>query len=154
MTGQWQWLDETVLDFTNWGPEEPQNSSRSIYAKLQTSDGTWSSGNTWSHRSYICKKLKVLPKTPPTQAVPRVPKRVHYGLAVVVVVVALCLIGLTAGILYKKTGRPLPSISKPLVFRAGWKAFNNPLYNGPVNTDDSEVDTNTADSNQLVTQMD
>ncbi|KAL0967011.1 hypothetical protein UPYG_G00303400 [Umbra pygmaea] len=170
--GQWRWLDETMMDYINWAEGQPRNSSRYTYGfgSMLSSDGTWSTSTAWHEKPYICKKVKVLPEKPPTKAVPQTAnrKRARYGLAVVVVLAALCLMGLTAGILYKKTGHPLPTFSKPLVFRAGWKgfknsfhkesdnadqsAFNNPLYNEPDNKDDM-VDVNTVDTNQLVKYM-
>ncbi|KAK6302212.1 hypothetical protein J4Q44_G00265670 [Coregonus suidteri] len=54
--------------------------------------------------------------------------------------------------LYKKTGRPLPSFTKPLVFSAGWRAFDNPLYTEPV-TEVDVVNPSTVDTSQLVKHM-
>ncbi|XP_028971190.2 macrophage mannose receptor 1 [Esox lucius] len=154
--GQWKWLDESVLDYTNWAEGEPRNSFRNIYGygRILSSDGTWSTGLIWSDKPYICKRPKILPETPPTHGSFKElgQKRVYYGLAVVVVMAAFCLMGLTAACLYKNTGRPLPSFSKPLVFHPGWRAFNNPLYSEPVNKDDL-VNTNTVDRSQLVDHM-
>ncbi|KAL0967023.1 hypothetical protein UPYG_G00303570 [Umbra pygmaea] len=168
--GQWQWLDGTVLDFINWADGHPNTELNYLeFAMMSSSYGTWGTATRWHSRPYICKKPKFLPETQPTAVSPEADqKRARYGLAVVVVLAALCLIGLTAGILYKKTGHPLPTFSKPLVFRAGWKgfknsfhkesdnadqsAFNNPLYNEPDNKDDM-VDVNTVDTNQLVKYM-
>ncbi|KAL0967016.1 hypothetical protein UPYG_G00303480 [Umbra pygmaea] len=160
--GQWKWLDRTVLDFTNWADGQPSDYSRnSEYGMMLTSDGTWSSGSAWHDKPYICKKPKalVLPETPPTKAVhlKADQKRVRYGLAVVVVLAALCLMGLTVRTLYKKTGRAPsadPSFSNFLVFRkplfsAALKAFDNPVYVEPVTTSDM-VNTNMVDTSQLV----
>uniref|UniRef100_A0A6Q2YAE0 Mannose receptor, C type 1b n=1 Tax=Esox lucius TaxID=8010 RepID=A0A6Q2YAE0_ESOLU len=58
--GQWKWLDESVLDYTNWAEGEPRNSSRNIYGygRILSSDGTWSTGTSWSDKPYICKRPK------------------------------------------------------------------------------------------------
>ena len=52
--GTWKWLDNTVLDYTNWGPEGPD----SDYGEIGTADGTWSSGRRWHDRAYICETPK------------------------------------------------------------------------------------------------
>uniref|UniRef100_A0AAY5L4C1 Mannose receptor, C type 1b n=1 Tax=Esox lucius TaxID=8010 RepID=A0AAY5L4C1_ESOLU len=58
--GQWKWLDESVLDYTNWAEGEPRNSFRNIYGygRILSSDGTWSTGLIWSDKPYICKRPK------------------------------------------------------------------------------------------------
>lgn len=52
--GTWQWLDKTVLDYTNWGANEPD----ADYGEMVSSDGTWRSGKRWHDRAYICKTPK------------------------------------------------------------------------------------------------
>uniref|UniRef100_A0A671TZF3 Mannose receptor, C type 1b n=1 Tax=Sparus aurata TaxID=8175 RepID=A0A671TZF3_SPAAU len=52
--GTWQWLDKTVLDYTNWALDEPEND----YGEISTADGTWKSGRRWHDRGYICKTAK------------------------------------------------------------------------------------------------
>lgn len=52
--GIWQWLDKTVLSYTNWGEDEPE----ADYAEIASFDGTWSSGKRWHDRAYICKTPK------------------------------------------------------------------------------------------------
>lgn len=48
------WLDNTVIDYTNWGPEEPD----SDYGEILAGDGFWSSGRRWHDRAYICETPK------------------------------------------------------------------------------------------------
>ncbi|XP_045549731.1 macrophage mannose receptor 1-like [Salmo salar] len=146
--GQWKWLDQTVLDYINWAEGQPQDSSYD-YGYMQSSDGTWSTAR-WGGKPYICKKPKVLPETPPTQvSLKGGQRRVYSGLAVVVVLATICLMGLTALMLYKKIGRPLPSFTNPLDFSAGRSTFDNPLYMEPV----TEVEPNMVDTSQLVNHM-
>lgn len=52
--GTWQWLDKTVLSYTNWGEDEPE----AEFGGISTTDGTWSSGKRWHDRAYICKTPK------------------------------------------------------------------------------------------------
>ncbi|XP_070976307.1 macrophage mannose receptor 1-like [Oncorhynchus clarkii lewisi] len=147
--GQWKWLDQTVLDYINWADGQPQDSSY-IYGYMLSSDGTWSTAPRWYYKPYICKKPKVLPETPPTHVSLKAgQRRVYSGLAVVVVLATMCLMGLTALMLYKKTGRPLPSFTNPLVFSAGRSTFDNPLYTEPV----IKVDPSMVDTSQLVNHM-
>ncbi|KAJ8011009.1 hypothetical protein DPEC_G00053750 [Dallia pectoralis] len=152
--GQWKWVDETVLDFTNWLEGELRDSDINIYVhgNMLSSDGSWKAGLIWDEYPYICKKPKVLTETPTSQTYQKPDlKRGHYGLVVVVLLAAVCLMGLTAAFLYK-SGHVLRSVSQPLVLNTGWRAFNNPLYSEPVNKEHM-VDSNTVDSSQLVDHM-
>ncbi|XP_045570341.1 macrophage mannose receptor 1 isoform X1 [Salmo salar] len=147
--GQWKWLDQTVLDYINWAEGQPQGSPYD-YGYIQSSDGTWSTASSWADKPYICKKPKVLPETPPTHvSLKGGHRRVYSGLAVVVVLATMCLMGLTALMLYKKIGRPLPSFTNPLDFSAGRSTFDNPLYTEPI----TEVDPSMVDTSQLVNHM-
>nr|XP_029512401.1 macrophage mannose receptor 1-like isoform X1 [Oncorhynchus nerka] len=147
--GQWKWLDQTLLDYINWAEGQPQDSSY-FYGYMLSSDGTWGTAPRWDDKPYICKKPKVLPETPPTHVSLKAgQRRVYSGLAVVVVLATMCLMGLTALMFYKKTGRPLPSFTNPLVFSAGRSTFDNPLYTEPV----TEVDPSMVDTSQLVNHM-
>ncbi|XP_064816420.1 macrophage mannose receptor 1-like, partial [Oncorhynchus masou masou] len=125
--GQWKWHDQTLLDYINWAEGQPQDSSY-VYGYMLSSDGTWSTSPMWDDKPYICKKPK---ETPPTHVSLKAgQRRVYSGLAVVVVLATMCLMGFTALMLYKKTGRPLPSFTNPLVFSAGRSTFDNPPLHG------------------------
>ncbi|CAB1318010.1 unnamed protein product, partial [Coregonus sp. 'balchen'] len=142
-----------VLDYINWAEGQPYDSTQNNYGEMLSSDGSWSTAPRWHDKPYICKKPKVLLETLPTHvSLKGGQRRMYSGLAVVVVLASLCLMGLTALMLYKKTGRPLPSFTKPLVFSAGWRAFDNPLYTEPV-TEVDVVNPSTVDTSQLVKHM-
>uniref|UniRef100_A0A7N5ZZC2 Mannose receptor, C type 1b n=1 Tax=Anabas testudineus TaxID=64144 RepID=A0A7N5ZZC2_ANATE len=53
--GTWNWLDKTVMDYTNWAPDEPD----SDYGEIGAMDGLWRSGHRWHDRAYICETPKV-----------------------------------------------------------------------------------------------
>lgn len=53
--GLWQWLDKTVVEYSNWDAGEPNYSD---YGVIQVSDGTWKTGSHWQNRGYICKTPK------------------------------------------------------------------------------------------------
>lgn len=52
--GEWMWLDQSVMDFTNWGEGQPIDYS---YGRIVSSDGKWKAGSP-GYRSYICKTPK------------------------------------------------------------------------------------------------
>ncbi|XP_078144091.1 macrophage mannose receptor 1-like [Centroberyx gerrardi] len=113
--GKWLWLDKTVMDYTNWGPDEPDDDS---YGQILL-DGTWRTGRRWHDRAYICKTLKVMRQDPsPTGGHlildPR--HRVHTNLAVVLVITVIAILAVIGFFLYKKSGRPLPTFDNPLYF--------------------------------------
>lgn len=49
------WLDKTVMDYSNWQRGRPNYRS---YGLIKVSDGTWSTGNRWNDKPYICKTAK------------------------------------------------------------------------------------------------
>uniref|UniRef100_A0AAQ6IJ87 Mannose receptor, C type 1b n=1 Tax=Anabas testudineus TaxID=64144 RepID=A0AAQ6IJ87_ANATE len=51
---EWMWLDQSVMDFTNWGEGQPIDYS---YGRIVSSDGKWKAGSP-GYRSYICKTPK------------------------------------------------------------------------------------------------
>lgn len=53
--GMWQWLDKTVMDYTNWGGSQSSDNS---YGSIRSMDGQWSTGSRWYDRAYICKTPK------------------------------------------------------------------------------------------------
>ncbi|XP_030606959.1 macrophage mannose receptor 1-like isoform X2 [Archocentrus centrarchus] len=113
--GTWFWLDRTVLDYTNWAPDEPD----SDYGAIQTSDGTWNSGHRWQDRPYICKTPKVKPETPGKPG-PTDDKdhriRVHTSVVVVLVITITSILIVVAFFFYKKSPRPFPTFENPLYF--------------------------------------
>ncbi|KAF7668435.1 hypothetical protein LDENG_00014620 [Lucifuga dentata] len=128
--GNWLWLDKTVMDYTNWSEDEPDDDA---YGEITTSDGMWRTGHRWYDRAYICKTPKVMKQDLLPTAVPRLildPRhRVHTNLAVVLVITVISMLAVIAFFLYKKSGRPLPT-------------FDNPLYFGGEKSQPDVVDTN------------
>ncbi|KAK7944579.1 hypothetical protein WMY93_000307 [Mugilogobius chulae] len=78
--GTWQWLDKTVMDYTNWGQEQP----RADYGEIESATGNWTTGRRWHDRAYICETPKVMPsdvgKAEP-QGPPERRSRTHNSLA-------------------------------------------------------------------------
>lgn len=112
--GSWQWLDKTVVDFTNWGEEEP----RSDYGEVRSSDGKWSTGRRWHDRAYICETPKVIPGEDGSKAEPQGPqeaqKRSHNSLIVILVILVVS--GSVAGAIfyYKRSPSSIPTFENPL----------------------------------------
>lgn len=52
--GDWLWLDNTIIDYTNWAENQP---ARGIYGELSCIDGTWKTSRAWE-RPYVCKTKK------------------------------------------------------------------------------------------------
>uniref|UniRef100_A0A674MM68 Mannose receptor, C type 1b n=1 Tax=Takifugu rubripes TaxID=31033 RepID=A0A674MM68_TAKRU len=55
--GEWKWLDASVMDYANWGKDQPFDH---IHGEISTSDGMWLTAEMQSYRPYICKKQKVM----------------------------------------------------------------------------------------------
>nr|XP_023996993.1 LOW QUALITY PROTEIN: macrophage mannose receptor 1-like [Salvelinus alpinus] len=164
--GYFRWMDGWPLSLSRWAQDEPSRDRSCVYLDVE---GTWKTALCNHTYPSVCKQSLAVPptappqtpgsdiqictillETPPTTAPQKADqRRVYSGLAVVVVLAAMCLMGLTALMLYKKTGRPLPSFTKPLVFSADRSAFDNPLYTEPV----TEVDPSMVDTSQLVNHM-
>lgn len=112
--GSWVWLDKTVMDYTNWGEEEP----RSDYGEVRASDGTWSTGRRWHDRGYICETPKVIRSEDGGKAEPQGPqeakKRAHSSLIVILVILVIS--GSVAGAIfyYKRSPKSLPTFENPL----------------------------------------
>uniref|UniRef100_A0A8C9WS26 Mannose receptor, C type 1b n=1 Tax=Sander lucioperca TaxID=283035 RepID=A0A8C9WS26_SANLU len=104
--GTWLWLDKTVMDYTNWAPDDSNND----FAEIGTSDGAWRTGRRWHDRAYICET----PKEPHGGQDPR--SRVHTSLIVVLIIAITSTLIVIAFFLYKKSPRPLPTFDNPLYF--------------------------------------
>ncbi|XP_042352883.1 macrophage mannose receptor 1-like [Plectropomus leopardus] len=132
--GMWQWLDRTVMDFSNWGPYQPDSGT---FGAIRISDGTWITGHKWYDRPYICKAPKVLLQVAKTTANPTVNPlaRGHNTLAVVLVIIVIA-VGLGIALfLFKRSGRRLPIPEK-------LSTFDNPLFFNNERFHPNLVDTN------------
>ncbi|XP_034558608.1 macrophage mannose receptor 1-like isoform X2 [Notolabrus celidotus] len=127
--GTWMWLDKTVMDYTNWAPEEPDND----FGEIGTSDGVWRTARRWHDRGYICETPKVMPVEPGSNPEPHgglgPRSRVHTSLVVVLIISIISTLMALGFFLYKKSPRPLPT-------------FDNPLYFGSERSQPDVVDTN------------
>uniref|UniRef100_A0A671TZA4 Mannose receptor, C type 1b n=1 Tax=Sparus aurata TaxID=8175 RepID=A0A671TZA4_SPAAU len=114
--GTWQWLDKTVLDYTNWALDEPEND----YGEISTADGTWKSGRRWHDRGYICKTAKVIVTGSESKAGPHSDQdsrnRAHTTLIVVLIITAVAGLMAATFFFYKKSAQPLPTFDNPLYF--------------------------------------
>ncbi|XP_035860615.1 macrophage mannose receptor 1b isoform X2 [Sander lucioperca] len=114
--GTWLWLDKTVMDYTNWAPDDSNND----FAEIGTSDGAWRTGRRWHDRAYICETPKVMPEDSGSKAEPhggQDPRsRVHTSLIVVLIIAITSTLIVIAFFLYKKSPRPLPTFDNPLYF--------------------------------------
>nr|XP_055073400.1 macrophage mannose receptor 1-like [Misgurnus anguillicaudatus] len=59
--GNWMWIDNTVVNYTNWKPQMPDNVR--ICVEVQSETGMWNTNNCDDQISYICKTAKVIPPT-------------------------------------------------------------------------------------------
>lgn len=55
LLGEWKWFDGSVMDYENWGNDQPLEHS---YVEISASDGIWLTAKTEAYRPYICKKRK------------------------------------------------------------------------------------------------
>ncbi|KAJ0011983.1 hypothetical protein NQD34_012958 [Periophthalmus magnuspinnatus] len=102
--GTWQWLDNTVMDYTNWGEEEP----RADYGEMRSSDGKWSTGRRWHDRAYVCETHKE-PLGPQQHL-----SRTHNSLAVVLVIVVISALVAAVIFYYKRSPKSFPTFENPL----------------------------------------
>ncbi|XP_041944958.1 macrophage mannose receptor 1-like isoform X1 [Alosa sapidissima] len=118
LRGQWQWLDKTVLDYSNWADNDDWEED-SNYVFISTSDFKWRNTYRYSTRAYICKIAKV-PISANSTAKPG-PQDTHRSFVMVVLVVIIAvviLLGIAAYMYYKGYRPTLPSRPN----------FDNPLY--------------------------
>ncbi|XP_041804377.1 macrophage mannose receptor 1-like [Chelmon rostratus] len=133
--GMWQWLDKTVMDYTNWGGSQSSDNS---YGSIRSMDGQWSTGSRWYDRAYICKTPKIPRKAAqqtPSKTTVEPGSRGHSILAVLLIITALATGTVIVLFLYKKSGRHLPIPEK-------LTTFDNPLFFNNERSQPDLVDTN------------
>ncbi|XP_019121793.1 macrophage mannose receptor 1 [Larimichthys crocea] len=120
--GEWLWLDKTVMDYTKWGQDEPNDHTHGV---ISTSDGTWKTERwSWYSRPYICKAAKVMPTSIslPSQQEPELQRlRGHIILAVVLIITGLAMGTVIALFIFKKNSHRLPILER-------LTNFENPLF--------------------------
>lgn len=117
--GEWKWIDNSVLDYTNWQKDMPQHE---LCVELNSESGEWNTKRCYRSRSYICKKAKVVIPTEKPPAVAHVVKEAtnsSAGITVATVLVVIAIIGLGAFLLFRKR------IPNPVM---GESTFDNKLY--------------------------
>uniref|UniRef100_A0A8C4NYA1 Mannose receptor, C type 1b n=1 Tax=Dicentrarchus labrax TaxID=13489 RepID=A0A8C4NYA1_DICLA len=102
--GTWQWLDRTVLDYTNWDTDVPEYD----YGEIGTLDGMWRSGRGWHDRAYICKT--------PKGSLNKWSSNEHAHVAFVLMITLVSTLMVIAFFVYKRSPRPLPTFDNPLYF--------------------------------------
>ncbi|CAM4532936.1 unnamed protein product [Leuciscus chuanchicus] len=132
-SGEWMWVDNTVVDYTNWKPRMPNGVSQCV--EVQSNTGMWNTAHCSAYRPYICKTAKVIPPTEkPSIPLAVVEEAPHgsAGIAVGVVLVIIAVAGLATFLFIKRRPRP--------VF--GECTFDNSLYfNSDLTRPPATIDT-------------
>ncbi|CAJ1073005.1 macrophage mannose receptor 1-like [Xyrichtys novacula] len=118
--GQWQWLDKTTVDYTNWSGYDLYGYR--IFALMEVSSGKWRASLS-SYIGYICKAPKVVLATP-TAAKDMEKPQTHNShiLPVVVVISVIVPLAIIVVVFFRKrSGRSYP-VYQMLA------AFHNPLF--------------------------
>ncbi|KAJ4936384.1 hypothetical protein JOQ06_000978 [Pogonophryne albipinna] len=130
--GEWLWLDKTIMDYTYWDEDQPDDGS---HGGISISDGTWKTSDQRFRRPYICKTPQVLAPTTPTTLPHRDPlQHGHIALAVVVSIIGIATGAVIAFLLYKKF---VHRLSIPVKLNT----FNNPLLFNKEKSQTGVVDT-------------
>uniref|UniRef100_A0AAV2L7K5 Macrophage mannose receptor 1 n=1 Tax=Knipowitschia caucasica TaxID=637954 RepID=A0AAV2L7K5_KNICA len=130
--GEWMWIDNQPVDYTNWKPGMPGKES---CVEINSETGQWSTSSCSRYRSYICKTPKVVTPTEKPPSVALVVKEETHssaGVTVAVVLVVIAVAGLGAFLFFRRA-IPMPAV-------LGESHFDNKLYfNNPIR---APVDTN------------
>uniref|UniRef100_A0A4W6CH01 Macrophage mannose receptor 1 n=1 Tax=Lates calcarifer TaxID=8187 RepID=A0A4W6CH01_LATCA len=122
--GEWMWIDNSVVDYTNWKTGMPKSES---CVDINSDSGQWSTNSCSRYRSYICKTPKVIAPTEKPPSVAHVVEEASHGSAgitVAIVLVVIAIVGLGAFLLFRKR------IPTPVL---GECTFDNRLYfNNPI----------------------
>ncbi|XP_034026660.1 macrophage mannose receptor 1-like [Thalassophryne amazonica] len=117
--GEWMWIDNSVVDYTNWNSGMPKSES---CVNVHSDSGQWSTNSCSRYRAYICKTPKIIPPTEKAPVIALITKeasRGSAGVVVAIVLVVIALVGLGVFLLFRKR-IPTP------VF--GEFTFDNKLY--------------------------
>uniref|UniRef100_A0A4W6CGV2 Mannose receptor C-type 1 n=1 Tax=Lates calcarifer TaxID=8187 RepID=A0A4W6CGV2_LATCA len=113
VSGEWMWIDNSVVDYTNWKTGMPKSES---CVDINSDSGQWSTNSCSRYRSYICK-------TPKAHVVEEA-SHGSAGITVAIVLVVIAIVGLGAFLLFRKR------IPTPVL---GECTFDNRLYfNNPI----------------------
>uniref|UniRef100_A0A672FZD2 Mannose receptor C-type 1 n=1 Tax=Salarias fasciatus TaxID=181472 RepID=A0A672FZD2_SALFA len=133
----WMWIDNTVVDYTNWKKEMPKSDTCVL---INSDSGQWSTNSCRRYSAFICKMPKAMLIDRMTAETSSIADNVHVcfassaqikepshgsaGIPVAVVLIMIALVGLAAFILLRKR---IPSSI------LGESTFDNKLYfNNPI----------------------
>ncbi|XP_047444532.1 macrophage mannose receptor 1-like [Mugil cephalus] len=154
--GEWKWLDKTVMDYTNWGEDQP---SGYINGEISTTNGTWRTSRNVYNRPYICKTSKVIPTKPPPPTTTTNVGSAHHHRGYIISAVVLIIAGIAVGACiaffrFKKMGYHITFPPE------NYSAFENPIFFGNKQLDSATdktqpapVDTNTQVDNADDTEV-
>ncbi|XP_040922110.1 macrophage mannose receptor 1 [Toxotes jaculatrix] len=100
--GEWMWIDNSVVDYTNWKAGMPKSES---CVDISSDSGQWSTNSCSRYRAYICKTPKTITPTEKPPSVAHVVKEATHGSAgitVAIVLVVIAIAGLGAFFLFRK----------------------------------------------------
>ncbi|XP_061094630.1 macrophage mannose receptor 1-like isoform X1 [Conger conger] len=105
LKGDWLWIDNKVVDYTNWDTDEP--SSHTSYqegcVEIYSDNTRWNNVNCQRYKSYICKAEKVIPPTGKhNRALAIEPPHSYAGVVVAMFIVILTVAGLAAFFYHKR----------------------------------------------------
>ncbi|XP_030635018.1 macrophage mannose receptor 1 [Chanos chanos] len=138
--GDWLWIDNSVVDYTNWKSRAPSSSGDCVEAL--TESGLWRNTHCNSYKSYICKIAKVVPPTPKaTEIIAALKQEPHSyaGIGIGVVLVIVAVVGLAVFLQFKRAPKPVE----------GECTFDNTLYF----SSDPTRSTTTVDTKGLVANI-
>lgn len=121
--GDWLWIDNTVVDYTNWKKDYPKSD---MCVNIYSDSGQWGTNSCRRYSAYICKKPKVIIPTEKPPAVAQIKETSHVsaGIPVAVVLIMIALVGIGAFLLFRNR------IPTPFL---GESTFDNNLYfNNPI----------------------
>lgn len=55
VSGEWKWIDNSVVDFTNWKSDMPKSDT---CVEISSETGLWSTVSCSRYKSFICKLAK------------------------------------------------------------------------------------------------
>ncbi|XP_041824858.1 macrophage mannose receptor 1 [Melanotaenia boesemani] len=117
--GNWMWIDNSVVDYTNWKKDMPKSDS---CVDIHSDSGQWSTNSCSRYRSYICKTPKIFTPTEKPQPAAHIATEASNGstgITVAVVLILIAVAGLGAFVLFRKR------IPTPVL---GAGTFDNMLY--------------------------
>ncbi|XP_067107531.1 macrophage mannose receptor 1 [Osmerus mordax] len=136
--GEWMWINNDVLDYTNWKP----GSHSGDCVEIRADTGQWSTNSCMRYKSYICKSPKmIVPTEMPAITSQNVEDAPHgyTGIAVAVVLMIVAVVGLVFFLFRNRIPSPV----------LGESTFDNRLY---FNSDPSRTIT-TVDTKGLVANI-